>query len=345
MPTSSLATLKKNFGFNDSIPIENVECLLRIISVSLADCIDFSRLRDLKTTFIPDNLRKQESDLVFLVPFVEQKQESEQEVMVYILIEHQSKPSWEMGFRMLFYMTQIWDRQRRAWVAEDVPETQWRFRPILPVLFYTGKANWKAPLSVTALMDLPEELEAFVPQHKTLFLNLKNAEPEKLVAEGHPFGWVLCLIQKEDAKKEEFAEALRLAVSNLEKLSEEERNQRDKLMYYLVLLILHRRDEEEQPEFISLVNDTVKDHNRREEVLKMGRTAAQALMEEGKEIGMEQGALQTRQEDLLEFMRVKFSSIPQEIENRIRAIRDINRLKTLIRDVVRANDINEMDIK
>ncbi|MBC8232723.1 Rpn family recombination-promoting nuclease/putative transposase [bacterium] len=320
---------------------ENVECLLRIISVSLADCIDFSRLRDLKTTFIPDNLRKQESDLVFLAPFVEQKQGSEQEVMIYILIEHQSKPSWEMGFRMLFYMTQIWDRQRRAWVAEDVPETQWRFRPILPVLFYTGKANWKAPLSVTALMDLPEELEAFVPQHRTLFLNLKNAEPEKLVAEGHPFGWVLRVIQKEYAKKEGFVEALRLAVSHLDKLSEEEKNQWEKLMYYLVLLILHRRDEEEQPEFISLVNETVKDYNRREEVAKMGRTAAQALMEEG-EI---RGVLRARREDLLKFIRGKFQSVPTFVEQKILTIRDVNKLSVLIDNVISANSIDEISIE
>jgi len=118
----------------------NVQCLLRILSTSLADCIGFSRLHDLKTTFIPDNLRKQQSDLVFLAPFLDQTQDQEQEVMIYTLIEHQSKPSKAMGFRMLFYMTQIWDRQRRGWESEDILESQWRFRPILPILFYTGKA-------------------------------------------------------------------------------------------------------------------------------------------------------------------------------------------------------------
>ncbi len=93
---------------------ENTQCLLRIISPSLADCINFSKLRELRTTFIPDDLRKQESDLIFLAPFLEHAQDVEREVMIYILIEHQSKPRWEMGFRMLFYMTQIWDKQRRG---------------------------------------------------------------------------------------------------------------------------------------------------------------------------------------------------------------------------------------
>ena len=193
-------------------------------------------------------------------------------------------------------------------------------------------------------MDLPEALEPFVPQHKTLFLNLKTTNPGKLVAEGYPFGWVLRVIQKEYAKIEEFAEALELAVSNLDKLPEEERNQWKKLMYYLLLLIFHRRDKEEQPELLSAVNETVKDHHRREEVNKMGRTAAQALIEEGKEIGMEQGALRTRQEVLLELIQGKFGSIPQQIERRIQLIRDIDRLKTLTRKIIHASNIDDINI-
>ena len=328
---------------------ENVRCLLRIISTSLADCIDFSRLRDLKTTFVPDNLRKQESDLVFLSPFLEQAQDVERDVMIYILIEHQSKPRWEMGFRMLFYMTQIWDRQRRGWLDEKIPEKQWRFRPILPILFYTGKANWNAPLTVTALMDLPKALEPFVPQHKTLFMNLKTTDPEKLVTEGHPFGWVLRVIQKQDAKKEEFAETLRLAAANLDKLPEEEKNQWKKLMYYLLLLIRHRRDEDEQPELISLVNETVKDHRRREEVAKMGRTGAQALMEEGKKIGIglgiEQGALRASQGALLKFMKARFSHVPSAVEQKILAMQNIDKLSNLIERVARANNIDEVSVE
>ena len=127
----------------------------------------------------------------------------------------------------------------------------------------------------------------------------------------------------------------------MDKLSEEERNQWEKLMYYLVLLILHRRDEEERPELLSVVNETVKDRKRREEVSKMGRTAAQALIEEGKEMGV----LQARQEDLMEFMRGKFGSIPQRIENKIQAITDIDHLKGLIRNVIHVVSIDELNIE
>ena len=320
---------------------ENTNCLIRIVDTDLADCIDVERLHHIPTTFIPDNLRKQETDVVFTAPFLDKTQGTEQRVIIYILIEHQSKPRLEMGFRMLFYMTQIWDRQRRGWLDKDIPETQWRFRPILPILFYTGKAKWSSPLTITALMNLPATLERFIPRHDTLFFNLKTTDTEELVAEGHPFGWVLRVIQKEDAKKEEFASALRKAVSHLDKLPETERNQWEKLMYYLVLLILHRRDTEEQPDLLSVVNETVKDHNRREEVSKMGRTAAQALIDEGKELG----ALQTRQEDLLKFMQARFSHVPNAVEQKIVAIQDMDKLSTLIERVASANNISDINIE
>ena len=161
------------------------------------------------------------------------------------------------------------------------------------------------------------------------------------MVEGHPFGWVLRVIQKEYTTKEEFAEALKSAVSNLDRLPEEERNQWEKLMWYLVLLIIHRRDEEERPEMISVLNETVKDRNRREEVLKMGRTAAQALIEEGEE----RGAIRTRQEVLLELMQDKFGSVPGNVEEQIQVIRDMNRLRELTRRVPKANSVDEIGIE
>ena len=89
---------------------ENVKGLLQLVAADLVDQLDFSQLQQVNQSFIPDNLRKQESDIVYLVPF---RSEDVGEVMIYILIEHQSTPSPVMGFRILFYMVQIWDAQRR----------------------------------------------------------------------------------------------------------------------------------------------------------------------------------------------------------------------------------------
>jgi len=336
---------------------ENVSGLLRILDVNLVEKIDFSRLHDEKKTFILNNLRQQESDLVFTAPFLEEDG-AEGEVLIFILIEHQSEPDISMGFRMLFYMTQIWDTQRREWERDDVPKSQWNFRPILPVLFYTGKSSWDIPISVTdAMKQLPKPLERFIPSHDTLFLNLKATDKEKLTAYEHPFGWLLRVIQQENALIEELTNELKLAVEQLDKLPDSESNQWSRAMHYILLLIYNRREAEEHTKLTDIVANAIQDRKRREEVSKMGRTIAQVLIEEGKEIGMEigvekgmgigveKGIIQTKQEDLIELIQFRFQSIRPETNDKIRGIQDVDRLTALFRRALRVNSINELGIE
>ena len=79
---------------------ENVRGLLEIVAGELVELIDFSRIVQVNRSFIPDNLREQESDMVFSVPF--QSESDTDELLIYILIEHQSTVDPIMGFRLLF---------------------------------------------------------------------------------------------------------------------------------------------------------------------------------------------------------------------------------------------------
>ena len=45
---------------------ENVRALLDIVASDLVDRLDFGKLEQVNQTFIPDNLREQESDIVYL---------------------------------------------------------------------------------------------------------------------------------------------------------------------------------------------------------------------------------------------------------------------------------------
>ena len=69
----------------------------------------------------------------------------------------------------------------------------------------------------------------------------------------------------------------------------------------------------------------------------MGRTAAQALMEEG--------ALRASQGALLKFLQARFSHVPSSVEQKILAIQDMDRLSTLIERVARADSLNEINVE
>ena len=74
----------------------------------------------------------------------------------------------------------IWEAQRRSWEDTRLPAAQQRLHPILPIVFYTGRRKWSAPISLKAIMDVPTLLERFVPTFETLALKLLETPAETL---------------------------------------------------------------------------------------------------------------------------------------------------------------------
>ncbi|MDE0299115.1 MAG: Rpn family recombination-promoting nuclease/putative transposase [Candidatus Poribacteria bacterium] len=326
---------------------ENVRGLIEIVEGELVDLIDFSQIVQLNRSFVPDNLREQESDIVFRVPF--QSESDTDELLIYILIEHQSTVDPTMGFRVLFYMTQIWDSQRREWESQSVPKGQWRFRPILPIVFYTGEQRWTTPLTLDAIMDIPDVLSRFVPKFDTLFLGVKDTDESELTKFDHPLGWLLTVLQKEQATVEALSEALIEALSHINTLDEASAQQRRRAISYLLLLILHRRPFEEHPELTRLLGQHVQEASDRVEVELMAQTMAEHLIEQGieqgKAQGIEQGEIKAKQADVLKILRHRFDTVPASLSGEINSIRSLPRLDALLERVLTANTLDEIDLK
>ncbi len=135
-----------------------------------------------------------------------------------------------MGFRVLFYMMQIWDFQRREWESDKVPKSQWRFRPIIPIVYYTGDKRWSNPLTLDAIMDMPDALARLVPKFDTLFLSVNETEAADLKEADIPLGWLLTVLQQKNADIEAISTALLEAVPHVKHLH--------KAILYLILLTL-----------------------------------------------------------------------------------------------------------
>jgi hypothetical protein len=100
-------------------------------------------------------------------------------VLIYVLLEHQSRPDSLMGLRLLLYLAELWDTQKREW--EDAGRSMpLRLLPVVPLVFYTGADAWNMPIGLSSLMDLPPALQRFVPTWETLFLNLHRTPPSTL---------------------------------------------------------------------------------------------------------------------------------------------------------------------
>ncbi|MCG9131831.1 Rpn family recombination-promoting nuclease/putative transposase [Candidatus Poribacteria bacterium] len=312
---------------------EYVRGLVEIIAPELVALLDFSRGVQQNRSFISDALRERESDVLLQVPF--QGTPDSEELLIYILIEHQSTVDPTMGFRLLSYMMEIWQEQWRAWQSETGMRR--RLDPILPIVFYTGDRRWASPLSLTAIMEVPEILKRFVPTFDTLFLGVKTVDRETLTKPGHPLGWLLSVLQKEGAEKSAISDALVAAVSELGRLDETQVSQVRQALLYFIQLILHRRPAGEREELIELVKRHSQDES---EVAIMAQTAAELLIEQGKAEGIIEG----KQAAILQLLRLRFQNVPETFTERITSIENLSYLDMLLEQTMTAENLDEIQI-
>ena len=312
---------------------ENIRGLIEIVASELVELLDFTQLTQLNRSFISDTLREQESDILYSVPF--QGETGTDELLIYILIEHQSTVDVTMGFRVLFYMTQIWDAQRREWESNNIPKSEWRLRPIVPIVFYTGSQRWQIPLSLTNLMDIPEVLSRFVPTYDTLFLGVKETEASELTKTGHPLGWLLSVLQQEHADADVIKRVLLSALSSLNSLDVEQTQQRERAILYLLLLVLHRRPAVEHASLISLIDEQTYGM----EVESM----AESIIEQSRKQGLEQGETRAKREAILKLLQVRFEGVPEALTRKISAMQNRSLLDALFEKAATAQTLDDID--
>ena len=298
----------------------HTRALLELMIPGLASLMDFQRLVRVNRDFLPETLREQEADLVFSVPF--RTDSGDREVLIHILIEHQSTVDDLMEYRLLSYMTLIWAGYRRDWDLKKTPKAEQRFPPILPIVFYTGETKWRTPLDFRRLLDLPEALERFVPRFDMLLLDVKDTDTEALTHLNAPLGWLLTVLQKENAETHEIRDALRTAIEKLQTLQDTHSAHFREALVYFLQLILHRRSPAEHQDLIHLVEQ----HSQHPEVKQMAQSMAEHILEQG----IEQGARRTSIENTLAILNTRFPDADVEtLTPTLEAIADIQHLKQL----------------
>ena len=139
----------------------------------VVDVLRWSSLTHLPGRFVSDDWHGREADLLFSV----EVQGTGARVLVYVLLEHQSKPDRWMPLRVLNYCLQVWLKwQRDNKDAEKLPL-------IVPVVFYQGKEPWLYPRQFAELVEGGEAERGWAPQFEHLLIDQTELEPESVVGE------------------------------------------------------------------------------------------------------------------------------------------------------------------
>lgn len=228
-------------------------------------------------------------------------------------------------------MDLVWERHRNLWNRRKTPKAERKFPPILPIILYTGDTPWKTPIDFADLVDLPEELKSFVPRFDILFFGVKQIATEALTEKDHPFGWLLALLQKENADENETRAILSEAVSHLRSLQETDPTQWKEVLSYILQLVLHKRSAEEHPTLIELIAERSQDT----EVTPMAESMADVLIQ--------QGQIRARREDIIMFLQHRFTSVPEPIRNTINATENIGELNRLFQNALAAQTLDDIN--
>src|SRR5690554_1009561 len=115
-----------------------LELLKSFVRQGWVEEIDESNIVRVDKSFILQDFKGKEADLVYWVKM------NDRDVIFYILMEMQSRVDFQMPYRMLLYMVEIWRGVLKDVEKGEEKKKEFRLPSIVPMVLYNGKNNWTA---------------------------------------------------------------------------------------------------------------------------------------------------------------------------------------------------------
>lgn len=178
-----------------SVPHAAADFLRNHLPASVLAQLDLTQLQLEKDTFVDEQLRSHFSDLVYRT-----STSGQTPVAIALLFEHKSYPDAWVDFQILRYAVNLWQQEYVQIQAEyaaskatgdELPPKPRALTPILPLLVYHGKSEWKVSLRfarhLTGLEDpdspLAQALAPYVPDFQPHFVNLTSMSDAEIQGE------------------------------------------------------------------------------------------------------------------------------------------------------------------
>jgi len=203
-------SLMENFHTHDrgykylfSNPLLVKELLESFVNMDWVGRIDFSKAESLNTSFVSDEFKHRESDIIYKLKL------NDNEIYLYLLIEFQSTVDRFMALRMLRYTLELYDYLIKNKVTKELPV-------VFPLMLYNGEAKWTAPESLSKLINLPEELKSlkkYVPEFR-YFSIIENRYSDRQLKKLGNLTSAIFLLENQD--KERLFKVIEAVKSHLE---------------------------------------------------------------------------------------------------------------------------------
>ncbi len=144
------------------------------------ELLDFSTLEKTNSSYVSDDLRDRESDIVWRIQRkTAQTTEPGEWLYVYLLLEFQSSIDNHMSVRMMAYMALLYQD-----LIKSKQLRHGKLPVVFPIVLYNGKRAWSAARAVEDLIETgPDSLQPYQPRLPYFLLDIGRLPPEALIGQ------------------------------------------------------------------------------------------------------------------------------------------------------------------
>lgn len=164
--------------FGDSILCS--QFIKKYISIPFLKDIEPEDIEDVTERYVHMFTEERDSDIVKKI----RMKNGEESFYLVSLIEHKSNVDYNVVMQVLRYMVFIWEDYEREMNREHegISKTkEFRYPPILPIIFYDGVRNWTAATTLHERVLLSDVLGEYIPDYQCIMVQLKNYSNQELM--------------------------------------------------------------------------------------------------------------------------------------------------------------------
>lgn len=309
MHTKDCSTQQEKYRTVNSKPHDSSSKLIfgnaELCSQFLRDYLDIPLLKnvraqdieDVSERYVPMFTEERNADTVKRIKI------SDKNTLYFIsLIEHKTKVDYNISMQMLRYMVYIWEDYEKEMEHHHkgiIKTKDFRYPPILPIVYYEGAECWNAPLNFRERILFHEVFEPFTPDFFYKLISLREYSVEELIGRKDELSLVMLINRLQSM--EDFRE-LKFPEEYFENLSENSTDELLEIIKKIMTVILRhlRLPEEEVEEFTGQVKEWKMGElfeNFKDFDLPAARKIASA---EGRAEGRAEGKIEGRAESLVQ---------------------------------------------
>ena len=149
-----------------------VQLLRYFLKAPWAELIDEQQLERIDKSYIKSDHARLESDVVYKCRM------KDQEIIIYVLLEMQSTVDYQMPWRLLQYMVELWRTVLKDTDADRKRTKQHLLPPIIPVVVYNGDGRWTAARTFRAYQNRSDLFGDAIVDFRYYLVDVKRWSPQ-----------------------------------------------------------------------------------------------------------------------------------------------------------------------